>query len=202
MSTVFTSEIKDFIGVYKNVYPEGYCQHVISEFERLQKDGIAVTRKQTDNAFKHNKDDVQIFMNLKNHSIGLFDNQITQQLFFSGLQNCFSHYADEFSVLRNGQLRCTTIKAQKTSAGGGYHIWHAEQNEGECASRALVYMLYLNTIPVESCGETEFLYQQRRIAPVENTMIVWPASFTHAHRGNPVYGDATKYILTGWFYYD
>jgi hypothetical protein len=202
MSVVIKAEIRDFIGVYHNVYPEGYCQHVISEFDRLQHDGIAVTRKQTDNAPKHDKDDVQVFMNMKTTSMELFNDRTPQQLFFNGLQGCFEHYADEFSVLRNGQLRCTTMKAQKTSAGGGYHVWHAEQNEGDQASRALVYMLYLNTIPAESCGETEFLYQQRRIAPVENTMVIWPAGFTHAHRGNPVYGDATKYIATGWFYYD
>ena len=63
-------------------------------------------------------------------------------------------------------------------------------------------MLYLNTLPEESNGETEFLYQQRRINPVENTMVLWPAAFTHSHRGNPVYGNAAKYIVTGWFYYE
>jgi hypothetical protein len=63
-------------------------------------------------------------------------------------------------------------------------------------------MLYLNSLPPEANGETEFLYQQRRINPVENTMVLWPAAFTHAHRGNPVYGDHTKYIVTGWFYHE
>jgi hypothetical protein len=33
-------------------------------------------------------------------------------------------------------------------------------------------------------------------------MLLWPASFTHAQRGNPVYGDAAKYIVTGWFKYE
>lgn len=91
---------------------------------------------------------------------------------------------------------------QGTSTGGGYHVWHSEQGNGDHANRGLVYMLYLNTLPTEANGETEFLYQQRRLNPVENTMVIWPAAFTHAHRGNPVYGDNTKYIVTGWFYHE
>ena len=91
---------------------------------------------------------------------------------------------------------------QKTSSGGGYHVWHGEQGNDDSANRGLVYMLYLNTLPKEANGETEFLYQQRRINPVANTMVLWPAAFTHAHRGNPVYGDNTKYIVTGWFYHE
>lgn len=94
------------------------------------------------------------------------------------------------------------MKMQKTTSGGGYHIWHAEQGDGPHANRGLVYSLYLNTLPEGANGETEFLYQQKRIPPKENTMIIWPAGFTHAHRGNPVYGDAAKYIVTGWFYYE
>jgi hypothetical protein len=62
----------------------------------------------------------------------------------------------------------------------------------------LVYIAYLNTI--KDAGETEFLYQKIRIPPEENTMIIWPAAFTHTHRGNVVHGEKSKYIVTGWFY--
>jgi len=208
---IIEPEIKDFIGIYTNVYPKGYCQHVISEFERLQHTGVALTRKETDNSHKHEKDDFQIFMNLQNvaDNIELFNSNPwvpgnpVPEMFFKGLQHCFEHYADKFSILRSsGRLRGTVMKAQKTVSGGGYHIWHAEHGGDDKAPRALVYMLYLNTIPAEAYGETEFLYQERRIAPVENTIVIWPAGYTHAHRGNPVYGDVAKYIITGWFYYD
>ena len=62
----------------------------------------------------------------------------------------------------------------------------------------LSYALYLNTI--KDAGETEYLYQQMRVPPVENTLVLWPATYTHPHRGNVVYGDTAKYIITGWFY--
>jgi hypothetical protein len=63
-------------------------------------------------------------------------------------------------------------------------------------------MLYLNSLTLDEAGETEFLYQQLRLQPQENTMILWPASYTHAHRGNTVFGNNSKYIVTGWFYYE
>ena len=94
------------------------------------------------------------------------------------------------------------MKMQRTSPGGGYHVWHGEQGNGDHAERVLVYMLYLNSLETEEAGETEFLYQQLRIKPTENMMVLWPASFTHAHRGNTVFGQHSKYIVTGWFYYE
>ena len=65
---------------------------------------------------------------------------------------------------------------------------------------ALVWTIYLNDI--DAAGETEFLYQKvRRVEPKENSCSIFPAGFTHMHRGNVVHGEKTKYILTGWFYY-
>tara|TARA_R110000868_G_scaffold16539_1_gene73910 strand:+ start:347 stop:526 length:180 start_codon:yes stop_codon:yes gene_type:complete len=56
-------------------------------------------------------------------------------------------------------------------------------------------MLYLND--VEEGGETELLYQSRRIKPQKGTLTMFPASFTHTHRGNPPLSN-DKYIVTGW----
>jgi len=192
----------DFIGIYKNVYPEGYCQHLINEFERLEKNGAGINRQRGEGAKAHIKNDYQIGLNIKNHEVEPFEEKNSIDLFFDGLQVCYENYSEKFSVLSSGKVRATVMKMQRTSSGGGYHVWHSEQGHGQHANRVLVYMLYLNTIFPENCGETEFLYQQKRYNPTENTMILWPASYTHAHRGNPVYGDAAKYIVTGWFYYD
>jgi hypothetical protein len=193
------TEYKDFIGIFSDVYPEGFCEHVISEFDRNQLLGAGNNRQQADGVYKHFKDDHAIEGNCKISNLEKFNGEKTTNLFFSGLQKCFEAYSDKFSSLKDVKLVGNDMKMQKTSSGGGYHLWHAEQGNGIEANRALVYMLYLNTLSPEANGETEFLYQQRRIKPVENTMVLWPAAFTHAHRGNPVYGDNTKYIVTGWF---
>jgi hypothetical protein len=202
-------EYKDFIGVFSDVYPEGFCQHLIEEFERFQQLGAGTNRQDNESVPKHKKDDYQIFCNGKNINFAPFDEnnenrkiKKTIDIFYRGLQICFEQYVNEFSSLKNVEITCNNMKMQKTSSGGGYHVWHAEQGNGEQANRGLVYMLYLNTLPAEANGETEFLYQQRRINPVENTMVLWPAAFTHAHRGNPVYGDNSKYIVTGWFHHE
>jgi hypothetical protein len=193
---------KDFIGVFSEVYPEGFCEHLISEFDRNQTLGAGTNRQNGEGAAKHIKNDYQISSNGKNINFEPFEGKNTIDLFFDGLQQCFEVYGDEYSVIKEVKINCNNMKMQKTSTGGGYHVWHGEQGNGDQANRGLVYMLYLNTLPIEANGETEFLYQQRRINPVENTMVLWPAAFTHAHRGNPVYGEHAKYIVTGWFYHE
>jgi hypothetical protein len=196
------AEYKDFIAVYRNVYPDGYCQHLISEFERLIDSGAGTNRQRSEGALKHRKNDTQLDFNFGVHTAAAFNGIPATRVFFDGLQQCYDAYTEQFSLLKDGKITGTAMKMQRTDPGGGYHIWHAEQNNGEQAERVLVYMLYLNTLTQEEAGETEFLYQQRRLQPTENTMVLWPAAFTHAHRGNTVFGERSKYIVTGWFYYE
>jgi hypothetical protein len=104
------------------------------------------------------------------------------------------------SQLINKVLRPGTINLQKYLADqGGYPYWHSEQfprlDNGEALHRVLLWSVYLNEGFHE--GETEFLYQQRRIQPRTGSLLIAPAGFTHTHRGNrPRGGD--KYIATSW----
>ena len=197
-----TTEYKDFIGIYKNAYPEGYCDHLISEFERLVNSGAGTNRQKSENALKHSKNDIQLGFNFGAHSTANFFDHSSEEIFFKGLQRCFDHYSEQYSILKQEKISATAMKMQRTDSGGGYHIWHSEQSGGKHAERVLVYSLYLNDILETDGGETEFLYQRLRIKPEKNMMVLWPAAFTHAHRGNTVLGDESKYIVTGWFYYD
>ena len=193
---------KDFIATYTDVYPEGYCEHLISEFERLVQGGAGSNRQRSDNAPRHRKDDMQLGLDIKVHQTIKYNEKDIVDVFFDGLQQCFEDYRGKYSVLEDGQIHASAMKLQRTSPGEGYHIWHGEQGNNVNASRVIVYMLYLNTLAPEEAGETEFLYQQTRLHPQKNTMVLWPAAFTHAHRGNVVHGKNCKYIVTGWFYYD
>lgn len=193
----------DFIGIYKDVYPSGYCEHLIKQFNKLQEDGAGHNRQQYENnVSRHIKNDYQIFINMREHALKDFDNRDSCSIFFDGLQKCFEEYVQVFSSLKDAPIRATVMKMQKTSPGGGYHVWHPEQGPGETARRVLVYMLYLNNISKDGGGETEFLYQRKRYHPEENVMLIWPAAYTHTHRGNTVLSDEYKYVVTGWFYYD
>ena len=76
------------------------------------------------------------------------------------------------------------------------HDWHCEYNNQLANVRtALAFMVYLND--VDEGGETEFLYQSKRIAPKFNRFVCWPAGWTHIHRGNPPLSNE-KYVVTGW----
>ena len=50
-------------------------------------------------------------------------------------------------------------------------------------------------------GETEFLYQNRRIAPKTGSLLIAPTAFTHTHRGNMPKGE-DKYIATSWILFN
>ncbi len=196
------TEYKEFIGVYRDVYPDGYCQHLISEFERLVNSGAGANRQRGEGAPRHRKDDMQLSLNFGVHTAAPFNERKASDVFFDGLQRCYDLYTEQFSTLRDGKITGTAMKMQRTDPGGGYHVWHGEQGNGEHAYRVLVYMLYLNDLGEQDGGETEFLYQRMRLRPQANTMILWPAAFTHTHRGNTVLGEQSKYIVTGWFYYE
>ena len=58
-------------------------------------------------------------------------------------------------------------------------------------------MLYLNDV---KDGGTYFPFQNITTQAVKGDLILWPADFTHPHRG--VISDTQeKYICTGWFNY-
>ena len=73
---------------------------------------------------------------------------------------------------------------------------YAHRDPGcETLHRHLLWTLYLND--GFQAGETEFLFQQRRIAPKAGTLLIAPTAFTHTHRGNRPEG-ADKVIATSW----
>jgi hypothetical protein len=100
-------------------------------------------------------------------------------------------------------FRPGSINLQKYVAGqGGYPYWHSEQypkrDNGEALHRAVLWTIYLND--GFQAGETEFLYQQRKVSPRTGSLLIAPAGFTHTHRGNrPEGGD--KLIATSWILY-
>lgn len=99
-------------------------------------------------------------------------------------------------------FRPGTINLQKYIANqGGYPYWHCElypkigDTHGETLHRVLLWSAYLNDEFAE--GETEFLYQQRKVVPQTGSLLIAPAGFTHTHRGNMPKG-GNKYIATSW----
>ena len=49
-------------------------------------------------------------------------------------------------------------------------------------------------------GETEFIHYGLKIRPEKGKTLIWPAEWTHAHRGCPVI-KGPKHVITGWMYF-
>ena len=64
--------------------------------------------------------------------------------------------------------------------------------------RHLVFMTYLNDVPD---GGTEWYYQDLKLPAEKGLTILWPADWTHTHRGI-ISMSTTKYIITGWYSYN
>ena len=79
--------------------------------------------------------------------------------------------------------------------GGGFKKWHFEASSMPYMSRVLVYMTFLNDVPD---GGTIFKYQNITIPAKKGLTLIWPAGFTHVHKGQ-VSHTKDKLILTGWW---
>jgi len=90
----------------------------------------------------------------------------------------------------------TVPRFQQYDPGDSYTAEHCE-NDGSvgCEYRHFAYMTYLNDI--EDGGGTEFIHQNLITSPKKGLTLIWPATWTHYHKG-VVAPSETKNIITGW----
>ena len=195
----------DFIGIYQESVPQELCKLLVDWFDvcserkftirnaPFQRGGKVKTTARSDESITiPNYPAEDNYQKVSSLSIPI---EICEA-YWSVLNKCYYDYAETYD-LEWMKLSSYTFKMHKVQKGQGYHDWHCENNGGEVQrGRILAWMSYLNA--PEEGGETEFLYQSKRIKPEMGTTLIWPASFTHYHRGNtPLKGE--KYYITGWF---
>ena len=195
--------IDNFIGVFDNALSKEHCEELIKVYEDSVELNYAISRKDMGKE-KIYQDNNLVFVGSKTY--------VKDDIFFDAVQppvqqfvnlawTSYEEYAKKYGVLTSlaSHRFYDSIKIQKTKPAEGYHVWHCEHDNRKNGSRLLLVMVYLND--VEEGGETEFLYQSRRIKPKQGTMVICPSGFTHTHRGNPpLIGD--KYMINGWIEYD
>ncbi len=194
-----THQIEDFIGVFENALEPGYCESVINMFERMKELNAVTNRQENDKVQAMYKEGDLLFTgkeSFKSPEEYEFAKSATDY-FCRASWECYDLYAKKYGVLSSlGKHNFyDNIKVQKTLPAQGYHIWHCEADNRARGPRLMLVLAYLND--VEEGGETEFLYQSRRIKPKQGTIIICPSSFTHAHRGNPPL-KGVKYVINGW----
>lgn len=183
------------IGTWDGFLTNLECQNFVKYFDSMQELNITYDRQRSQAVESHRINDL---------SISCFDQHIWLHYpcnnllrdFLPKFWQAFTEYTEVFSLLREyQQLTIRTVKIQKTSPGQGYHVWHTEQMTKMDLQRICTWTVYLNS--VAAGGETEFLYQGIRLPAITGQLAIWPAGYTHAHRGNPPL-TGVKYILTGW----
>lgn len=183
------------IAVFDNVMTAEECHTLIDHYNKMDELNLSYRRLDLGDGPTHKKNDRAVFM-LEENSLRLSSNTGFLRHLVDRLWMCWSEYVDHYGILsETGKHNIRMIKLQKTKAGEGYHQWHFESDTIDRAGRIAAWGLYLNT--VEQGGETEWLYQGVRIPAQQGNLVIWPAAFTHTHRGNPPLS-GEKYLLTGW----
>lgn len=178
-----------FIATFDNVFDNAWLDDLTKYYHTFNNLGALQGKYRP----KHLRDDEQLYLldPIRIHEV----HPHYAQYFFKILkEQIVPAYMDKFSILQAREYTTKQLKMKRIEEGGGYHEWHYE-SLGNDTTRKLVVQLYMNTI--DEGGETEFLYQKKRVNARKNRLLVWPADWTHTHRGNtPLNGD--KYILTTW----
>ena len=182
--------LTDFISIYENAITLEDCKKWIEYIDYLRKEGLIVQ----ENSKLHERDHETLnFSNDDAYDLTSSDKLVRS--FLPSIKKYVDNYLQDYSLLGESNFLLYDVKAKRIPVAGGFHKWHYENASHESATRRFVVQAYLNTI--QEGGETEFLYQNKRIKAVQGTLLIWPAGYTHVHRGNPPIGQ-DKYILTSW----
>jgi len=115
---------------------------------------------------------------------------------YSLVNKAKNEYVKTYSFLDKLQWRLCplyNIQGYDGPEEGFFSLHH--EHTGMYPYRMLAWMIYLN----DAVSGTEFPYQDRTVTPKTGRTVIWPAGWTHPHKGvTPNQG--LKYIATGWFY--
>jgi prolyl 4-hydroxylase len=117
------------------------------------------------------------------------------------LQYCLEDYIKQYPEV--GSLKRFNVienyNLQFYKPGAGFKLFHYERNGFDLRNtkRCLVFMTYL--WDVKDAG-TEFKYQKITTPCKKGLTLIWPADWTHTHKGQ-INKKKEKAIVTGWYSY-
>ena len=193
--------MKNFIEVYDNALSKDECKSIIDFFEETnicqdengfmcKKEGMTGFPPRVDKNIK-NSTDIGMSFNLSGHYI----NQMIMKSLAKHTRKYIENNIELKLISTWGILDYYNL--QKYEPNQAYFGLHCE-NEGPNfgINRVLVWMFYLNTVTDD--GGTYFDNYDLTLNAVEGRCVIWPAYWTHMHRGI-VSKTESKYIVTGWF---
>ena len=180
-----------FIGAWIIPKPS-ICDELIDYFEKnihKQKKGVSYSGVNIEK-----KDSIDITIRPK--EIFLPENQIFKQ-YFKQLFLCHEDYISTWTFIKklSQKYEIGSFNLQRYQPGQHFKKIHTERSGLANLQRVFAFMTYLND--VEEGGSTFFSHYDLEIQPKKGLTLIWPAEWTHAHRGN-ILKAGTKYIITGW----
>jgi hypothetical protein len=177
--------------------PLSICDELISYFE-LNKNkqeegsvgsGVNLDAKNSTDITIHPKD------------IKLPGNEVFEN-YFHHLFSCYKEYVSEWPFLMTfpDNLQIGSFNLQRYNSGQHFQKVHTERGGLNSLHRVLAWMTYLNNVDIKDGGSTFFSHFDLEIQPTKGLTLIWPAEWTHAHKGNLLKADS-KYIITGWLHF-
>ena len=186
----------NFIGSWM-INPQSICDELITYFEsnkKKQKQGVTIGGKNIDT-----KNSIDITMSPK--EIELSGNEVFKE-YFNELFSCHRDYNTQWPFLMTfaKNLQIGHFNLQRYQNGQHFQLLHTERSGIDSLHRVFAWMTYLNDVDLEEGGATFFSHYGIEIQPKKGLTLIWPAEWTHAHKGGMLHGNS-KYIITGWMHF-
>ena len=175
------------------IRPLSLCDDLIDYFElnkSKQTQGVTGVGLNTDK-----KDSLDI--NIRPKEIISPENEIFRH-YFEKLFACHSDYLEQWPFIKKNialKYEIGSFNLQRYTPGQHFKRIHTERSGIGSLHRVFAFMTYLND--VKEGGSTYFSHYDLEIQPIKGLTLIWPAEWTHAHRGN-ILKAGKKYIITGW----
>ena len=185
-----TNLTPNFIGSW--VIDPSLCDEIIVYFENnKQKQRQGSTSLGIDLESKNRQD-----ITLNPRELKLPENEIYMR-YFESLFECYKDYNHQWPFLSKmvNNLAIGKFNIGKYQPGQHFQEIHCERSGLNSLHRLFAFMTYLND--VEEGGSTYFNHYDLNIKPKKGLTLLWPAEWTHIHKGN-VLKSGLKYIITGW----
>ena len=182
---------ENFIGCW-NIKNPDLCLSIIDFFEKNTQLHVKGTVTSGNENAKKTTDLTILPNDLKKDNFSIFNK------YFEQLYNCYIDYQSQWPFLKENfsTLDISSFNIQKYNPGDHFSVIHCERDAANM-HRVFAWMTYLNDVQDQANGCTNFTHYNLKIKPEKGKTLIWPAEWTHAHRGN-ILKKGSKYIITGW----
>ena len=181
----------NFIGSWM-IEPPSLCDELITYFEsNIAKQQVGVSGVGRNLSVKNRRD-----ISIAPNQLDLPGNEVFK-LYINSLFTCYKDYLVQWPFLAGiaQNLEMGSFNLGRYQRGQHFQKMHTERVSLNNLHRVLAWMTYLND--VDEGGETYFSHYGLNIKPRKGLTMIWPAEWTHAHKGNVLLGES-KYMITGW----